>query len=110
MSVYARAVMEAATKVLLAWTRGQGWPEFDGQPTPRTLNHGRCVDWAELVCARVPGAVLAEWDDPQSELLHTFVVYGGRCYDAECLDGAADVTGLPIFTWWVEEGRVPDPS
>ena len=36
-----------------------------------------------------------EFDD--GDMLHTFVVLDGRLYDAECLDGATEVTSLPCF-------------
>jgi len=96
----ARAVMEGATQIVLSRMRGTGHP--DPQPdgindSPADINSGRCVDWAELVCGVIAGAVMTEWDDPQSGLLHTFVHWQGRFYDAERPDGAADVTGLPIF-------------
>ncbi len=91
------SVMEQATRTILALVRVTGWPDHEGEPTPADINHGRCVEWAELVCSQVPGAAMAEWDDPPSGLLHTFVVLGGRYYDADCLDGADDVTSLPIF-------------
>ena len=97
----ARTVMEQATRVLLGRIHRTGWPEHDGDPDPSDINGGRCVEWAELVCGSMPGAVLTEWDDPQSGLLHTFVYWHTKYYDAEQPDGAADVTGLPIF------GRYP---
>jgi hypothetical protein len=90
----ARDVMEAATQIVLARLRGTG----HANPVQADINNGRCVDWAELVCGVIAGAVMTEWDDPQSGLLHTFVHWQGRWYAAERLDGAADVTGLPIFS------------
>lgn len=93
----ARVIMEAATRVLIAEVARTGWPQHEGDAVPADINGGRCVEWAELVCARIPGSVMAEWDDPQSGLLHTFVYWKGRYYDSERLDGATDVTGLPIF-------------
>jgi hypothetical protein len=91
-----RAVMEQATAEILARIRRTGWPDHPGEPVPWDINRGRCVEWAELVCDRVPTAVMAEWDD--GDMLHTFVVLRGRNYDADCIDGAADVTELPCFT------------
>jgi hypothetical protein len=91
-----REVMEKATAVILGRIRQTGWPEHPGEPVPWDINRGRCVEWAELVCERVPTAVMAEWDD--GDMLHTFVVLRGRYYDADCTDGAADVTELPCFT------------
>jgi hypothetical protein len=90
----ARAVMAGATQIVLARLRGRGYPD----PEVADINSGRCVDWAELVCGVVAGMIMTEWDDPQSGLLHTFVHWQGRWYDAERLDGTADVTGLPIFS------------
>ncbi len=89
--------MERATQVILARIDETGWPEHPGKAQPWDINQGRCVEWAELVCAGVPGTAMAEWDDAQSGMLHTFVHLADRYYDAECLDGAADVTGLPCF-------------
>jgi hypothetical protein len=90
------AVMAEATGVILARIAERGWPIQPGQtPVPWDINRGWCVDWAEFVAARVPGAVLGEHDD--GDMLHTFVRLGGRCYDAECPDGAAEPSGLPCF-------------
>jgi hypothetical protein len=91
--------MEEATRVILGRIRRSGWPDHPGRPVPWDINRGRCVDWARLVCTGVPGAVMAEWDDPQSGMLHTYIVLDGRYYDAECLDGARDVTGLPCLRY-----------
>jgi hypothetical protein len=90
----ARAVMDAATQIVLGRMRGAGHEN----PVPASINSGRCVDWAELVCGIVSGTIMTEWDDPQSGLLHTFVHWRSKYYDAERPDGAADVTGLPIFS------------
>lgn len=91
------AVMEQATAAVLALIRETGWPIQPGQvPVPWDITHGWCVDWAEFVCARVPGAVMAEHDD--GDMLHTFVVYAGRFYDAETPAGVRAVTRLPVFT------------
>lgn len=97
MQLADRAVMEQATREILERIRVTGWPIWPGQtPMLWDINHGMCVDWAEFVCDRIPGAVMGEYDD--GEMLHTFVVLGGRYYDAECLDGASDVAGLPVFS------------
>jgi hypothetical protein len=93
-----RAVMEQATAEILRRIRETGRPAHPGEPQPWDINRGRCVDWAELVCDRIPGAEMDERDDPHSGMLHTFVVLGGRCYDAECLDGVNDAAGLPCFS------------
>lgn len=93
----ASAVMAEATRVMLERIREKGWPIQPGQtPLPWDITHGWCVDWAEFVCARIPGAVMAEHDD--GDMLHTFVVLGGRYYDAECPDGVTHVLRLPVFT------------
>jgi len=95
----ARVVMETATRDLLAWMRRTGWHDHDSDLVPADINTGRCVDWAEQVCLAVPGTVMTEWDDPASQLLHTFVYWPrtGKYYDAERPDGTTDVTGLPVF-------------
>jgi hypothetical protein len=101
-----QAAMKLATAAVLTEATRTGWPESRPEDPPeRVINRGRCVEWAELVCAQAPGTVMAEWDDPQSQLLHTFVYVPAtrRYYDAECPGGAADVTGLPMFTWWAAE-------
>ena len=89
----ARAVMEQATAEVLARIRDTERPE----PLPWDICHGWCVDWAKLVCARIPAAVMDEHDDPATGMLHTFVRLGGRCYDAECTGGTPDPAGLPVF-------------
>jgi hypothetical protein len=107
----ARSVMEATTWVLLAWIRRTGWPDYTGAASPSDINHGRCVEWAEFVCASVPGAVMAEWDDPPSGLLHTFVYWRGRYYDADCLDGVDSADRLPILRDPVfDNPRGPEPG
>ena len=85
--------MEQATAEILGRIRETERPE----PLPWDINHGWCVDWAELVCTQVPAAIMDEHDDPATGMLHTFVRLDGRCYDAECTDGTPDVTGLPVF-------------
>jgi hypothetical protein len=87
--------MARVTLVVLARIDQSGWPEHPGAAQPWDINRGRCVDWAELVCAAVPGAVMEEYDD--GDMLHTFVVLDGRLYDAECPDGVTDATSLPCF-------------
>lgn len=88
-----RAVMDQATEEILARLRETGRRE----PLPWDINHGWCVDWAELACARLPAAVMDEYDDPATGMLHTFVRLNGRCHDAECTEGTEDMTGLPVF-------------
>lgn len=90
-------VMARVTRLMLARVNRTGWPEHPGKAQPWDINRGRCVEWAELVARHVPGAVMCEWDDAETGMLHTFVYYAGRYYDAECHEGAADVTGLPCF-------------
>ena len=88
-----RAVMEQVNEEFLTRIRDTERPE----PLPWDINHGWCTDWAKLVCARIPGAVMDEHDGPVIGTIHTFVRLNGRCYDAECIDGTPDVTGLPVF-------------
>jgi hypothetical protein len=91
------AVMAAATQLILAEINATGWPEHPGPAEPWDINRGRCVDWAEIVCRFVPAAQMEEHDDPETGMLHTFVVLAGRYFDAECPGGADFVTDLPCF-------------
>jgi hypothetical protein len=101
---HARTVMEEATRVMLQRINKNRWPDHPGQAEPWDINRGWCVDWARLVCARVPGAVMDEYDDTAAvddtatDMLHTFVRLGGLCFDAECHDGVSAPTGLPCFS------------
>lgn len=100
--------MEDATSIVLTRIWATGWPEHDGEAQPWHINLGWCVDWARLVCARVSEAVMDEWDDPDSEMLHTFVIVNGRYYDSECLDGALRVQDLPSFARpWQDRPALP---
>jgi hypothetical protein len=55
-----RAVMEEATRQILAQIRETGRPDHPGEPLPWDINRGRCVDWAELVCGQMRVAAMDE--------------------------------------------------
>jgi hypothetical protein len=102
----AEAVMVAATQLILAEINATGWPEHPGPAEPWDINRGRCVDWARIVCQFLSGAQMEEHDD--GDMLHTFVVLGGRCYDAECPAGAGNVLDLPCFSHPYNRGSEED--
>lgn len=104
-----RSVMEAATAVTLRRIDVLDWPEHPKPAQPWDINRGWCVDWAQLVCARVPGATMEEYDACEPTwMLHTAVLYQGRYYDSECLDGVEAITGLPCFAHPWDRGTGPE--
>jgi hypothetical protein len=104
-----REVMEHATLMMLVKVDLTGWPEHPGQAEPWDINRGRCVEWAELVCAGIPGAQMHEYDDcAPTWMLHTFVRLGGLYYDAEALGGVKRVRELPCFSHPWERGKPED--
>lgn len=64
----------------------------------RTINTGWCLDFASAVVALVSDAAVGSGcpadPDPDS---HAYVVYEGRYYDSECLDGATRPQDLPFY-------------
>jgi hypothetical protein len=71
-------------------------------PTPADVNRGWCGEFAAAVVSRFPQAE-ARWLDELGvggdAAGHMVVVFGGRYYDAECLDGVEprDVMTLPCL-------------
>lgn len=67
---------------------------------PQRINEGDCLDLAESVVAKVPGA---EWKHPSEWGLedeapsHHWVEYQGKHYDAEAPHGVADWHDLPVM-------------
>lgn len=92
---------------LLARMAEEGFTDWDTgevrhDPTPRDINHGWCGDFGDEVVERFPEAEtfwLDELGVPGEASAHRVVVWEGRWYDAECLDGVApaDVLTLPLF-------------
>src|SRR5438093_13086324 len=67
-------------------------------PTTYDINCGWCEDWGSAVEAAVPEAI-GHWLQEPSEDDHNHyaVMFRGRWYDAECLEGVTDFHHLPII-------------
>lgn len=68
-----------------------------GPLTAREINKGYCVEFADALAERLPGAEV-QWT-PENEALpgHHWIKYEGRYYDAEAPQGVAHWRTLPIF-------------
>jgi hypothetical protein len=64
--------------------------------TARDINHGWCDMYAQAVENRVPNAC-DDITDFDTEPGHFLVLFRGRCYDAECIEGVDDYHELPIM-------------
>lgn len=56
------------------------------------INDGHCEAWAKVAADLLPGSFPA-WIDAD----HCVLVYHGRFYDADCLEGARHWDQLPMF-------------
>ena len=70
------------------WYRGQ-WRR---DPLVWDINNGWCDAWADRASDLIPGA-FPVWVDTE----HCVLVYNGRFYDADCLQGVTDYKELPMF-------------
>lgn len=74
-----------------------------GYDRPRELNNGDCPTVAARVCSRVPdaekktGLTVFKGTHRRRYPAHTWIVYDGLCYDAECISGTPYWHNLPIF-------------
>lgn len=60
------------------------------------VNCGYCEDFAEAVVKRIPSAEIKWLDEEDENISHCVVVYQGKYYDAECLEGVEDWHNLPL--------------
>lgn len=68
-----------------------------GAARPHQIADGAAKEFAEAVCYRCPAARLATCPLPLRDADYTYLIYQGRCYDAECLEGVSTPQQLPIF-------------
>lgn len=69
----------------------EGMRRFD--PIVYDINNGWCEEWAYAAAELIPES-FPEWVDDD----HCVLVYRGRFYDADCLDGVDDVEELPMLS------------
>lgn len=91
-----RPILEQVTEDVLSMMRRDGFyyegvKRFD--PQVWDINNGYCEEWAYRVADLVPEA-FPVWMDED----HCVLVYRGRYYDADCLDGVDDVDDLPMLS------------
>lgn len=78
-------------------------------PTPYDINNGGCEEFCSDVCNLLGGESdvlygagaenmrdFEDYFEDWSEVSHTFIVYKGRYYDAECLSGVDHWFDLPL--------------
>ena len=92
-----RRVLEQVTEEILERMRRDGfYSEDDGElrfdAIVWDINNGFCAEWAFRAADLIEEAFPAWMDDD-----HCVLVYRGRFYDADCLDGVDDVEDLPMF-------------
>ena len=92
-----RRVLEQVTEEILDRMRHEGFHTEPGaavrfDPIVWDINNGFCEKWAFLAADRIAEAFPAWIGD-----VHCVLVYKGRYYDADCLDGVDDVEDLPMF-------------
>lgn len=90
-----RPVLEQVTEQILDAMRRTGFDHegvrrFD--PIVWDINNGWCEEWAYAAAELIPESFPAWMDED-----HCVLVYLGRFYDADCLDGVEDVDDLPMF-------------
>lgn len=73
------------------------YPEIE---YPYDINDGLCDQWAEFVCAHLSGAEM-RWIDELAPRTggwyqHCVVVYRGKLYDAEALNGVDSWKHIPL--------------
>lgn len=97
-------VFEEVRDSLLAEMRAEGPDQYlyggdvTGFPLPWDINNGWCETYGEMVRERLPEAECAwldELTDDDTVPNHYVVIYRGRYYDAECVDGVTDWRNLP---------------
>lgn len=70
--------------------------------SPQDINCGLCAEFATQIWQKCCGVeIISDEDMGAIEYTHTFISYGGRFYDAECVTGVENWKDLPIF----QEGR-----
>lgn len=90
-----RRILEQVTEEILAMMRRDGF-YYEGslryEPIVWDINNGYCEDWAHRAADLIQEAFPAWLDED-----HCVLVYRGRYYDADCLEGVDDVEDLPMF-------------
>ena len=73
-------------------------------PTTWDINNGYCEAFAEDVCEQVPEAtwdwiedlVVEELGEEYEGCYHAVIVFKGRYYDAECIEGVSSIKDIPV--------------
>jgi hypothetical protein len=90
-----RPILEQVTEQILERIRRVGF-DYEGvrrfDPIVWDINNGWCEEWAYAASEIIPGS-FPSWVDED----HCVLVYEGRFYDADCLDGVDDVNELPML-------------
>ncbi len=98
-----RRILEQVNEETLARMRSEGFC-YQGRkrhdPLVWDVNNGWCEEWADRAAELLPGSYTEDFIpgySPGGDSGHTWLVYGGRHYDAECLGGVTDPARLPFF-------------
>ncbi len=91
------SILAQVTEEILERMRRDGFYTEEGtelrfDPIVYDVNNGYCAEWAFRAADLIDEAFPAWMDDD-----HCVLVYRGRFYDADCLDGVDDVEDLPMF-------------
>jgi hypothetical protein len=98
------------------------WRERSGEKrTPREFNEGACTDIVEFVADMVQGVRVVrlvdlmfpemsfdernDFEDENSSIIHEFIKYGGKYYDAEVPCGVESIEELPVLKRFRESKR-----
>jgi hypothetical protein len=66
-------------------------------PTTYDINCGWCEEWAAAVETRVTDATGVWLEEPSGlDYAHYAILFRGRWYDTECIDGVVDFHDLPL--------------
>ena len=91
----------------------QGWMDgaylTEDRPIPWDINCGQCEEWAcEASRALGGGEVIwiEEYDEARfSNFAHAVLLFEGRFYDSETLEGADDIAGIRMVEQQLEAER-----
>lgn len=79
------------------------WLADNDVPTAADVNAGMCEDFALDLAELLQGSEVVytenyvDWDSDECPGGHAWVLFQGRCYDAECLEGVSNWRSLPFF-------------
>ncbi len=95
LTVYTEQFKERVARA--GWYFKGRWGKTHRTPSEWDINNGWCDHWADGAVALLGGGETVWLDDEEGDSLdHAALVFDGKYYDAQCLEGVTDYMDLPL--------------